>query len=38
MGLFYDVEIVFIGGRMQSITTSQSELWDVHRWDVRTPS
>jgi peptide/nickel transport system substrate-binding protein len=36
MGLYYDVGIVFIGSRVRDISTSQSELWDIHRWDATT--
>ena len=34
MGLFYDAEVMFISNRMQTVTSTQSDLWDIHKWDV----
>jgi hypothetical protein len=35
MGLFYDADIMFIANRLLDVTATQSELWNVHQWDVR---
>jgi len=34
MGLFYDAEVMFLSNRMKDVTTTQSFLWDIHKWDV----
>ena len=35
MGLFYDVDIMFISNRLQDVTATQSVLWNVHLWDAK---
>jgi ABC-type transport system substrate-binding protein len=35
MGLFYDADIMFIANRLKDVTATQSELSNVHLWDVR---
>jgi peptide/nickel transport system substrate-binding protein len=34
MGLFYDAEVMFISNKLQTVTTTQSDLWDIHKWEV----
>jgi peptide/nickel transport system substrate-binding protein len=34
MGLFYDMEFVFMKKPLQNVGASDSELWNVHLWDL----
>jgi hypothetical protein len=34
MGLFYDAEVMFISSKLHTVTTTQSDLWDIHNWEV----
>lgn len=34
MGFFYDMEFVFMNRKLQNVGAADSELWDVHLWDL----
>jgi hypothetical protein len=35
MGMFYDLDFVCIGNRLQNMTAQETRLWNVHEWDMR---
>jgi hypothetical protein len=34
MGLFYDMEFLFMKKQLQNVGAMDTELWDVHKWDL----
>jgi hypothetical protein len=34
MGLFYDPDFAFAGNRLQRLGINDTEVWDVHLWEV----
>jgi peptide/nickel transport system substrate-binding protein len=35
MGLFHDAEFVFLSDRLQNVGVLQTQVWDVHKWEVK---